>query len=121
MINSNDDILETISAALEEEGYIAIPAHVRSFLLQQESLERFLAAHAPHVVIWDIAPPYDVNWRYFQEASHLPLMQDRPCILTTTNVRRLQEIAGAPADVIEIVGKPFDLEQILGAVKRALR
>ncbi|HLW03880.1 MAG TPA: hypothetical protein VKT82_34855 [Ktedonobacterales bacterium] len=106
--------------ALEEEGYVAIPAHGYQLLERQESLEQFLAEQAPHVILWDIAPPYDVNWRYFQEARNLPVMRSRPCILTTTNVGRLREIIDTPEAIIEIVGKPYDLEQILGAVKKAL-
>lgn len=120
VVNNSDAILETISQFLEESGYFPIPVHGRNFLVQVESLEQFLAEQAPQVIIWDIAPPYDTNWQYFKVVKTLPAMQNRPCIVTTTNLARLQEIMDAPEQVVEIVGKPYDLEQLLDAIKKAL-
>jgi hypothetical protein len=40
-------------------------------------------------------------------------------VLTTTNERALSECIGS-TDALEIVGKPYDLDQLLTAVKRAL-
>jgi CheY-like chemotaxis protein len=121
VINGNDDILEIITAALTDEGYIAIPAHVRALRLGLESLNQFIAEHAPQVILWDIAPPLEINWQFFQKVKHLPIMQGCRFILTTTNVRRLREIAGEKADgAIEIIGKPYELGEIFSAIQKAL-
>jgi hypothetical protein len=40
-------------------------------------------------------------------------------VLTTTNKKRLEELVG-PTDAFEIVGKPYDLEMIVGAVKASI-
>src|SRR5690348_15775249 len=77
VINSNDDILDVITAALTDEGYSAAAGHARFFRLGQASLDQFIAAHDPQVILWDIAPPFVVNWQYFQGAKDLPIMQGR--------------------------------------------
>jgi CheY-like chemotaxis protein len=121
VINSNDDILEIITAALTDEGYIAASAHARAFRLGQESLSQFIDEHAPQVLLWDIAPPLEVNWQFFQEIKDLPIMQGRRFVLTSTNVRRLRELVGNEADgAIEIIGKPYELEEIFRAIQKAL-
>jgi hypothetical protein len=42
-----------------------------------------------------------------------------PFVVTTTNERRLREIVGTDRQVLEIVGKPYDLDQIVKAVEAA--
>ncbi len=61
----------------------------------------------PQVILWDIAPPYDLNWRYFQEINHLPIMQGRTFIVTTTHVKHLREVAAESQEAIEILDKPY--------------
>jgi hypothetical protein len=46
-------------------------------------------------------------------------MRGRKVVVTTTNKDRLEELVG-PTQAIEIVGKPYDLERIVGAVKSAM-
>ncbi len=121
VINSNDDILEIITAALMDEGYVAAAGHARNFRLGQESLSQFIAEHEPQVILWDIAPPFMVNWQFFQAAKNQPIMQGRRFILTTTNVRGLRELIGNEANgALEIIGKPYELEEIFNAVHKAL-
>ena len=49
------------------------------------------------------------------------LLQARPhrFIITTTNLRVLEGLAG-PTDAIELIGRPFDLGEILDRVALAL-
>jgi hypothetical protein len=46
-------------------------------------------------------------------------MRDRLVVLTTTHKGHLEELVG-PTDAIEIVGKPYDVNQVIGAVRRGL-
>jgi hypothetical protein len=48
-------------------------------------------------------------------------MKTRGVVLTTTNKLRLDEIVGDDSYAIEIVGKPYDLQQISDAIYNALR
>lgn len=119
VINSNEDLVDMVSTLLQEEGYVAIPGHVRQFRLEEQHLSQFIAEQDPQVILWDIAPPYDLNWQYFQEISHLPIMQGRSFIVTTTHIKHLREVAGEGQEAIEILDKPYDLEQVLRAVQEA--
>ena len=99
----------------------AVAGHARLFRLGQESMNQFIAEHNPQVILWDIAPPFVVNWQYFQEVKNLPIMQGRRFILTTTNVRGLCGLVGdLPEGVFEIIGKPYELDEIYIAIHKAL-
>ena len=47
-------------------------------------------------------------------------MQGQRFILTSTNERRTHEIVGSDEIIFEIVGKPFDLDQLIEIVARAM-
>ena len=47
------------------------------------------------------------------------VMQGRAFVITTTNKKALDDLIG-PSDVVELLCKPYDLEQIVQAVNRAL-
>ena len=46
-------------------------------------------------------------------------LKDIPFVVTSTNARAATELAGRREPVIEILGRPFDLDELLAAVKRA--
>ena len=82
-------------------------------------LEGFLQQHNPQVVIYDLAPPYNPNWQLFQHISEMKVMRDRQIVLTSSNARQVEQLAGQHEKIYEIVGKPLDLNQIVTAVKEA--
>jgi CheY-like chemotaxis protein len=84
-------------------------------------LERFVAQHRPRVIVYDIAPPYENNWLLFQHLRSLPALAGLKFIITTTNARQVGHFAKSGEPVHEIVGKPFDLGEIVTAVRDALR
>jgi hypothetical protein len=46
-------------------------------------------------------------------------MRSRGSVLTTTNKQRLDEVVGTDSRAIEIVGHPYDQEQIMTAIEQA--
>jgi DNA-binding response OmpR family regulator len=48
-------------------------------------------------------------------------MRGRSLVLTTTNKQRLDEVVGQDSLAIEVVGKPYDLQQITSAIVAALK
>jgi DNA-binding NtrC family response regulator len=78
-----------------------------------------LEEHDPRVVIYDIPPPYDQNWEFLKLLRTTEAMRDRAVVVTTTHKGHLEQLVG-PTDAIEIVGKPYDLDQVIRAVRQAL-
>lgn len=120
ILNSNDDTVEMLRTLLESEGIVAVSAHVSDLRRGQLDFSGFIAEHDPKVIIYDLVPPYDRSWLFLQHLRNLPLMDGREFVLTSTNPARVKQIAGDESEIYEIIGKPYDLAQIVEAVKRAL-
>jgi DNA-binding NarL/FixJ family response regulator len=80
----------------------------------------FVSEHEPDVIIYDVALPYEENWRFLRLLQTSEVLKDRKWVITTTHKQRLEELVGETGEVFEIVGKPYDVQQIMNAVKTAL-
>ncbi len=119
VINANEDIVEMIQLMLMGEGYATIGAHVVDFKKGRMDFAAFCQQHHPQVIVFDIAPPYEENWKFFQQLKQSPVAAGIAFLLTTTNKEALERLVGT-INAIEILGKPFDLEEITRAVKKLL-
>jgi hypothetical protein len=120
ILNSNDDTVEMLRMMLESEGMVAVSAHVSDLRRGQFDFSGFLAEHDPRVIIYDVIPPYDRSWAFFQHLRAMPIMADRRFVLTSTNPERVRQAAAPAQPVYEIIGKPYDLQVIVDAVKQEL-
>jgi CheY-like chemotaxis protein len=120
VVNSSEDTVEMLRNCLMSNGFSAIvTGHIHDFKSGEEDFPRFLKEHDPSVIIYDVSIPYDKNWTFLRLLLDSESMRGRKLVLTTTNKKRLDELVG-PTDAFEIVGKPYDLEKIVSAVKTAL-
>lgn len=119
VINSNADTVEMLRLALQLEGFESVTAHVEEIKRGLLDFPRFLEEHDPRVVIYDIPPPYDQNWEFLKLLRTTDAMRDRAVVVTTTHKGHLEQLVG-PTDAIEIVGKPYDLNQVIRAVRQAM-
>jgi DNA-binding NarL/FixJ family response regulator len=120
ILNSNDDTVEMLRLMVENEGMVAVSAHVSDLRRGQFDFGGFLAEHDPKVIIYDVPPPYDRSWLFLEHLRALPVTKNRKFVITSTNPTRLQQIANPQEPVLEIIGKPYDLQMIIDAVKKAL-
>ena len=79
----------------------------------------FINHHTPAVVVYDISPPYDANWRFLRLVRSSEPMQRRQFVITTTNKPVLERLVG-DNEALEIIGKPYDLRRVVDAVRAAL-
>jgi len=121
VINANEDIVEAIELALNSEGYLTVGAHLIDFKRGRRDFLKFIDEEKPALIILDVAPPYDENWRYYKLLQSNEKLKDMPFIITTTNETLLKKsIDEEEINTIEIMGKPFDLHIILEKVEKIL-
>jgi response regulator RpfG family c-di-GMP phosphodiesterase len=119
VLNTNVDTVEMLRAALDAEGFLVTSAFIDEIARGESDLEPMVRMHPPSAIIFDVAIPYDRTWAFKNQLQQHPGLKDVPFVVTTTNVHRLREIVtDAGDDVIEIVGKPYDLGQIVETVRR---
>ena len=120
ILNTNDDTVEMLRMMLESNGMVGVSMHINAIKRGEADFGAFLEEHDPRVLIIDLPPPYDRSWLMYQHLRATPSARKRQFVLTSTNPARLREVAGADEPVFEIIGKPYDLQAIVDAVKKSL-
>jgi DNA-binding response OmpR family regulator len=122
LFNASDDTVEMVQRMLDDSGFnCLIGCHFSDLRKRRVDLARYLGEHEPDVLIFDISPPYQQNWAFFKTLRDDKVMEGRGLVLTTTNKQRLDETLGRDSEAFEVVGKPYDLDQIKGAIHAALK
>ncbi|HUJ28420.1 MAG TPA: hypothetical protein VLW85_20505 [Myxococcales bacterium] len=118
IFNTNAEVLELVRESLQHAGFQAVVAHIADIKSGRLDMIRFVEEHDPDVIVYDVAPPYDTNWTFLRLMRNSKVMSGRAFVVTTTNKRALEELIG-PNDVVELLCKPYDLQQITDACTAA--
>ena len=119
VFNSSVDTIDMLKTRLHQCGFSSVVgAHVYDFRVGDSDIHTFLEQHDPRVLIYDIAIPYEDNWRFLQQLLTADSMAGRRVIVTTTNKKVLESMVG-PTRAFEVHGKPYDIDLIVSAVERA--
>ena len=120
VLNSNDDVVELLRMAIEQAGLVVVSTHIVAVRRGDGSLLDFVHEHDPDVVVNDLVPPYDRGWRFLEHLREKS-MRGRRFVITSTNPKRAAELADTSEDIYEILGKPYDIDRIVDAVREAAR
>lgn len=108
VVDDDSSIRELLSTALEDDGYEVVPATNGQDALSV--VERW----RPDVIVLDLMMPVMDGWTFakrLREIAEIPIV-----VLSAANdLARHAKTVGAA----EVVGKPFDLDQLLPKVARA--
>jgi CheY-like chemotaxis protein len=121
ILNTSEDTIHMVRTALEQSGCAVVAAFIHHLRDGKIDFETFVREHQPAVIMYDIAPPYEQNWRLFQHFRTRPVCHGVPFVLTTTNATQVRALAGAEQQLHELVGKPYDMKQLVRTVKAAAR
>ena len=121
VINTSPDVIELLRRVLEWAGFVVVSTLTYQIRDGVVDFGSFLQQHNPDVVVYDIAPPYEANWNLFLHLSQTAAMRGRNVVLTSTNANQVEGLRRPGEKILEIVGKPFDLDEIVRAVKEAAR
>jgi DNA-binding response OmpR family regulator len=119
VFNTSPDTVELLRVVLQEAGFLVVSAFTFDIRDGRVDLEAFLRQTNPAVVIYDVAPPYDANWNLFKTLRDNSSLQHYHFVLTSTNAPYVQCLAG-DIKVHEVIGKPYDLDQIVRAATMAV-
>jgi CheY-like chemotaxis protein len=117
VFDTSEDTLDMLRQFFEHQGFVVVTAFTHSLRDGKTDLEAFMRQHQPQVIVYDIALPYDENWRLYEHIRSSPACAGVPFVLTTTNEAQVRKVAG-DRPIIEIVGKPYDLDLLATTVAR---
>jgi hypothetical protein len=106
---------------LEQAGIVTFTAFTHEVRHGAVDFDAFIGQHNPDVIVYDIAPPYDANWKTVPASQQPPGVGGRQFVITATNAMHVERLVGKDHRVYEVIGKPADLGQIARAVKEAGR
>jgi hypothetical protein len=120
LFNASDDTIDMIQSLLDTSprAQSLIWCHFADLKKGIVNFDKYMTSHNPGVVIFDLSPPYDENWRFFITMRDNPVMKGRGVVLTTTNKARLDEVLKTDSRALEVVGRPKDLQAISAAIER---
>ena len=121
IFNSSEEVIDLLKDVLEKAGFLVVFGHVAEIRRGAIDLEAFVKQHQPKVIVYDLMPPYEVTWGFLEHFRQNEALQGVQFVVTSLNAQRVNEIVKPNEQVYEIVGKPFDLDQIVRAVKEASR
>jgi response regulator RpfG family c-di-GMP phosphodiesterase len=121
LFNSNLDALVLLGKLLESAGFTVVSALIPDVRSGRCDVNGMLQQYDPSVIVYDIGPPYEENWKMFEELRASTSMRHRRCVITAVNAARVEQLAASDDRIYEVVDKASDLGEIVKAVKEAAR
>ena len=110
-----------LKVALEQAGLLVVTILSHQIRDGSIDVDAFVRQHRPRVIVYDIAPPYHSDWALLEHIRSFPALRDCRYVLTSPNVAHVQQLVGEDERVYEIIGKPHDIGQFVGAVLQAVK
>ena len=119
VVNTNPDVVELLKARIESAGFVVLVIHIAEIRAGLDVAAVF-AQHDPKVIVYDVVPPYERNWRFLQHMRETAFY-GRRFVLTSPNEQALARLVGRDEKVYEILSDGGDIDAIVQAVREAAR
>jgi len=121
IVNTTPDAVEMLRTVLFDAGFLVVSCFAHDIRDGKLDFEAFMRQHQPRVIVYDIAPPYERNFRLFTHVRAMPATQVCQFVLTSMNPARVSHFVGKDEQVYEVVDREEDLLRLVRAVKEAAR
>jgi len=108
VVNSNVDTIELLTDWFTALGTVVHHARSAELCAKIDHSRQLVQTIKPEVILFDLAVPYDRNWKCFEYLRTSGIFGAAPVIMTTPNRRALDQMSG-PKSAFEILGSPHDL------------
>jgi CheY-like chemotaxis protein len=121
IFNSSDDMIELLRLEFERHDFVVVSAHVSEVRQGTIDLKSLVDQHKPQVIVYDLIPPYDREWRFLDHLRQTSPLNRIPFVITCSNAKAARELTGRDEQVYEVLGRPFDVDALIDAVRRAAK
>jgi DNA-binding response OmpR family regulator len=117
VINDAQEVLDVLRALLEEEGF-----RVSQYSYAVNDLNQIRSVNPDLLILDHLIGDEEYGWQLVQKLRLDRELADLPVIVCTAAVKLVRELEGhLTAKGVTIVLKPFDIDDLLTAVERALQ
>jgi response regulator RpfG family c-di-GMP phosphodiesterase len=121
IVNTTPDAVEMLRDVLTRAGFMVVSCYTHDIRDAKVDFDAFMRQHRPSVIAYDLAPPYESNFRLFQHVRSMPAVRGSQFVLTSVNPKNVAALVGRDERVYEVVDREEDLTQFVYAVKEASR
>lgn len=121
VVSATPDALTILRMALEHAGFAVVTAltpEVRDGIVDLDAVFR---QHQPRVVVYEVAPPYEAEWRALERYRATAAAARCAFVITSTSHARVSRLAAGDPQIVAVLGTPYELDEIVQAVRGAMR
>lgn len=116
ILNWSPDVIDLLVDAFQRAGIPAFGTQYREAFGEGSWLRELILFRDPAVIVYDLAPPYERNWRLIRGLRSDPTVASRRLVFTAVNAARATEACDPDRPVFEVVGCRANLKAIVNAV-----
>lgn len=121
IVNTTPDAIGMLRQAFETAGFVVVSCFTHDIRDGQTDFASFVTQHQPRVIVYDLAPPYEKNFRLFQHLRAMDVVQGVHFVITSVNPPNVRDLVGRDERIYEVVDRDEDLMTLVQAVKQASR
>jgi hypothetical protein len=121
IVNTTPDAVEMLRHVFMSAGFVAVSCYTHHIRDGTLDFEAFMRQHRPRVIVYDLAPPYEANFRLFQHVRAMPAVAGCQFVVTSVNPSNVVRLVGRDERVYEVVDREDDLLALVHAAKEASR